>query len=35
MEDSIRYLRQDYENQTEQQTRDSQVLQAELENLKQ
>ena len=34
LEDSIRYLRQDYEKQIDQQTRDSEILQTELENLK-
>ena len=34
LEDSIRYLRQDYEKQIEQQTKDSQILQGELEHLK-
>ena len=34
LEDSIRYLQQDYEKQIDQQTRDSEILQAELEELK-
>ena len=34
LEDSIRYLQQDYDKQIEQQTRDSEVLQSELEQLK-
>ena len=34
MEDSIRYMCQDYEKQIEQQTTDSEILQKELETLK-